>query len=1010
MKKIYLLLVLLFSSVIYSQTNGITYQAVILNPEGEHIPGYNNDRTPLTNTQVCLRFKIYAGTTLEYQENLTTTTDEFGMVNVVIGTGTPTGGTVSTFNTIVWNGSPKSLVVEVDLTGLCSTFVQISNQPFTAVPYALYSASSGTAGPTGPQGANGKNALVNTTIEPAGINCPTGGTKVEVGLDTNNNGVLDLNEINVSQTKYICNGAQGIQGATGPQGPSGTNGTNGLNGAVGPQGQSGLTGPAGPQGIAGANGANGTNGTNGIDGLSAYQIWLNAGNTGTQAQFLASLQGAQGPAGLNGLNGAVGATGPQGPTGVNGINGTNGINGNDGLSAYQIWLNAGNTGTQAQFLASLQGATGPQGPAGLNGLNGATGPQGPIGLTGPAGPQGLQGVAGINGTNGIDGATGPQGPIGLTGPAGPQGIQGVAGINGTNGIDGATGPQGPAGLNGLTGPTGPQGPQGLTGPSGTNGIDGLSAYQIWLNSGNTGTQAQFLASLQGATGVQGPQGIQGIQGLTGTTGPQGPAGLNGVVGAIGPQGPIGLTGAQGTTGAQGPQGLTGATGAQGPVGLNGAVGATGPQGPIGLTGATGPQGPQGITGPTGATGAQGSAGTNGTNGTNGKNTLVKTTIESAGANCATGGTKVEVGLDANSNGVLDSGEVNATLTKYICNGATGTTGTQGPIGLTGATGPAGAQGIQGVAGTAGANGTNGLSAYQVWLNLGNTGTQADFVASLKGPQGIAGTNGTNGTNGVDGKNTLVNATTEPAGTNCSNGGTKIEVGLDANSNGVLDSGEVNSSLTKYICNGTNSNQSGNSNTLDSTITNSVLLNSNQSYTVPNGKSARISQLLPNNSLSQVADFIISINGNNTYVGGVFVTTTGGAPIYINQIFIVKGEVWLPSGTTISIASNNIAYLSIQEIDDTSQIHKLIINQQTVPLGKKWKINSALVSASLTSGRDFKILINGVDIFIGNVSVGTTGGAPIDGSPYFLLNGDIWLPEGTILNPSQNVYGISIIEN
>jgi hypothetical protein len=48
MKKIYILFVLLFSSAIYSQTKGITYQAVILNPEGEHIPGYNNERAPLT--------------------------------------------------------------------------------------------------------------------------------------------------------------------------------------------------------------------------------------------------------------------------------------------------------------------------------------------------------------------------------------------------------------------------------------------------------------------------------------------------------------------------------------------------------------------------------------------------------------------------------------------------------------------------------------------------------------------------------------------------------------------------------------------------------------------------------------------------------------------------------------------------------------------------------------------------------------------------------------------------
>lgn len=92
--------------------------------------------------------------------------------------------------------------------------------------------------------------------------------------------------------------------------------------------------------------------------------------------------------------------------------------------------------------------------------------------------------------------------------------------------------------------------------------------------------------------------------------------------------------------------------------------ANGTPGPIGLTGATGPQGPIGLTGATGSAG---------TNGANGKNTLAKTTAEVAGANCATGGVKMEYGLDTNNNGTLDAGEVNATLTKYICNGADGKT-------------------------------------------------------------------------------------------------------------------------------------------------------------------------------------------------------------------------------------------------------------------------------------------------------------------------------------------------
>ena len=37
------------------------------------------------------------------------------------------------------------------------------------------------------------------------------------------------------------------------------------------------------------------------------------------------------------------------------------ITGGDGLSAYQIWLNEGNTGTEADFLASLKGEKGSDG-------------------------------------------------------------------------------------------------------------------------------------------------------------------------------------------------------------------------------------------------------------------------------------------------------------------------------------------------------------------------------------------------------------------------------------------------------------------------------------------------------------------------------------------------------------------------------------------------------------------------------------------------------------------------
>lgn len=42
------------------------------------------------------------------------------------------------------------------------------------------------------------------------------------------------------------------------------------------------------------------------------------------------------------------------------------------------------------------------------------------------------------------------------------------------------------------------------------GVDGKSAYQIWLDAGNAGTQAQFLASLKGTDGEDGVDGEDGL--------------------------------------------------------------------------------------------------------------------------------------------------------------------------------------------------------------------------------------------------------------------------------------------------------------------------------------------------------------------------------------------------------------------------------------------------------------------------------------------------------------------
>lgn len=83
------------------------------------------------------------------------------------------------------------------------------------------------------------------------------------------------------------------------------------------------------------------------------------------------------------------------------------------------------------------------------------------------------------------------------------------------------GPQGPAGPKGEKGETGEQGPVGSTGPkgdAGQTGTDGKSAYQVWLDQSNVGTEQDFLNSLKGEKGDAGPQGLQGEQGPKGESG------------------------------------------------------------------------------------------------------------------------------------------------------------------------------------------------------------------------------------------------------------------------------------------------------------------------------------------------------------------------------------------------------------------------------------------------------------------------------------------------------------
>ena len=116
-----------------AQTDGLNYQAVIIDPNPEEIPGIDVVGNILPNKEINIRFTIY-GTTgnTEYQEIHSTTTDEYGMINLVIGKGNSVTGR---FTEIYWDGSTKNLKVEINLDG---TYSDLSDQELLFIPYAYH--------------------------------------------------------------------------------------------------------------------------------------------------------------------------------------------------------------------------------------------------------------------------------------------------------------------------------------------------------------------------------------------------------------------------------------------------------------------------------------------------------------------------------------------------------------------------------------------------------------------------------------------------------------------------------------------------------------------------------------------------------------------------------------------------------------------------------------------------------------------------------------------------------
>ncbi len=127
MKKIAILLAMLFFVTVSAQIKGFNYKALITDQTGV-----------LSNQSVNVQFSILqSDNTMIYQETQTATTDANGIISLHVGEGNVISGD---FASIDWASDNYKLKVEVD-TG--SGFIDMGTSDFKSVPYAKFADKAG---------------------------------------------------------------------------------------------------------------------------------------------------------------------------------------------------------------------------------------------------------------------------------------------------------------------------------------------------------------------------------------------------------------------------------------------------------------------------------------------------------------------------------------------------------------------------------------------------------------------------------------------------------------------------------------------------------------------------------------------------------------------------------------------------------------------------------------------------------------------------------------------------
>ena len=306
-------------------------------------------------------------------------------------------------------------------------------------------------------------------------------------------------------------------------------------------------------------------------------------------------------------------------------------------------------------------------------------------------------------------------------------------------------------------------------------------------------------------------------------------------------------------------------------------------------------------------------------GPSGLNSLINILSENAGVNCATGGKKIQAGLDKNANNVLDIDEI--LTTNYVCNGEDGKTSLTVVV-----TESKGANCISG-----GVKITSGVDSNKNGILEENEITTTAYVC-----------------NGIDGINSLTKVTNESVGSNCQFGGLKIDSGIDSNRNGILDTSEIASSV--YVCNGIDGNNSLN------TVTNEVVGSNCQfgGLKIDSGIDSNRNGILDTSEIASSAYVCNGIDGNNS------LNTVTNEVVGSNCQF---GGLKIDSG----IDSNRNGILDDTEIGSTTYVcngidgFTTIVNITDEIIGSNCKNGGVKITSGIDLNRNGTLDVSEIDV-------------------------------------------------